>query len=130
MNKIINIRDRIEGRIQERKLERYRGKMETIQTVAQCSSCHFRCAMCGLHLKMTDASANSTSPSVGFIFCESCREEFENFLSISGGEKKSDIFWHNKEWMNMWSAWINYQKAIKGFINSPEFKSLRDELDT
>jgi hypothetical protein len=86
--------------------------------------------MCGLHLKRTDASANSTSSSFGFVFCESCREEFENYLSISGGEKRPDIFWHNKEWMNMWSAWINYQKAIKGFINSPEFKLLRDELDT
>ena len=129
MDKIINIRERIESRIQERKLERYRGKMEAIKTVAQCSSCHFKCAMCGLHLKKTDPSANSTSPSVGFIFCESCGEEFENFLSISEGEKRPDIFWHNKEWMNMWSAWINYKKAIKGFINSPEFKLLRDELD-
>ena len=130
VDKIINIRERIENKRHERQLERYRMKMETIQTVAQCSSCHFRCAMCGIHLKRSDSLTNSTSPSFGFIFCEGCGEEFEDFSSISRGEKRSDVFWHNKEWMNMWSAWVNYHKAITGFIGSPEFKLLRDELVT
>jgi hypothetical protein len=61
--------------------------------------------------------------------CKDCGAEFEEFLAISGGEKKPELFWHNQEWLNIWSAWLNYRKAITAFIASPEFKVLLDEID-
>jgi transcription elongation factor Elf1 len=119
MDKVVNIEERIEGQKQKKQLERHRGKIEAIQKLIQCTSCHMRCAMCGHHLK--DAFA--------FAFCENCRDEFDDFLSISKGEKPPDVFWHNKEWIDMLSAWLNYRQAVNGFMNSPEFRLLLEELD-
>lgn len=120
MDKIVNIRDRIESQRQKKQIEQNRQKIDAIQKVIQCSLCHFRCAMCGLHIKATDFPPHS---SPGYAFCEQCRGEYEAFLAISKGEH-SDVFWHNKEWVNMWSAWIKYRQAMTSFINSPEFKLL------
>ena len=127
MNKIVNIKGIIESKKQERQRELHRGKVEAIQKVMQCSSCPLKCAMCGLHLSETDSS-HISAPTLGYSFCESSRKEFEDFLSISSGKKRPDLFWHNKEWIHMWSAWLNYQQAISGFINSTEIKSFLEEF--
>jgi len=120
MDKIVSIRDRIESKKQKNQIAQNRQKIEAIQKVIQCSFCHFRCAMCGHHIKVTDSLPDS---SPGYAFCEQCRGEYEDFLSISRGEH-SDVFWHNKEWVNMWSSWIKYRQGMTGFINSREFKLL------
>lgn len=130
MDKVTNIEEKIKSKKQKKQLEQYSEKIEAIQKVVQCSSCHFRCAMCGHNLRDSDSSNDVPSPSFGFAFCENCRAEFEDFLAISREKKDPDVFWHNKEWLKMWSAWLNYRQAINGFINSPEFKSLLEELDT
>jgi len=128
MEKIVNIQGRIESKKQKEQLRLKRGKIEAIQKVIQCSSCQLRCAMCGLHIKVTESHHDSDSP-FEHSFCDSCRGEFEDFLSVSKGEKHSDVFWHNDAWVHMWKAWVNYRKAITGFINSPEFKLLVEELN-
>ncbi|MFH1351575.1 MAG: hypothetical protein ABII26_11680 [Pseudomonadota bacterium] len=122
MDKIVNIQERLERNKHKRLLERDRGKIEAIQKVIQCSSCHFRCAMCGLYIKESESSSH-TNHIQGYAFCESCGGEFEDFLTVSRGEHP-DLLWHNKEWVKMWSAWLNYRKAIDDFINSAEFKRL------
>ena len=129
MKKVVNIEGRIESKKQKRQLELYRVKVDAIKKVIHCSSCHFKCAMCGLQVRETDSSYNSIS-SLGYTFCESCRGEFEDFLSISRGEKSPDLFWQNKEWISMWAAWLKYQETIAGFMNSSEFKLLLKELDS
>ncbi len=129
MEKIVNIKERIESKNKRRKLERHRGKIAAIQKFTQCSSCDLRCAMCGHHIKVQDSSYNSPSSRFKFKFCEDCRGEFEEFLSISRGKKDPDVFWYNKEWISMWSAWLNYRQAIDRFLNSSEFKLLFEELD-
>ena len=122
MDKIVDIKERLKLNKHKRRLERDREKIEAIQKVIQCSSCHFRCSMCGIQLKDTEASTHCASSS-GYPFCESCRGEFEDFLAVTRGQR-SDTFWHNKEWVDMWSAWVDYRKALMEFINSPEFKLL------
>ncbi len=129
MDKVINIEKRIASKKQRAQLEAYRGKLEAIQKVIQCSSCHHRCAMCGHYLKDSHALHDSPSNSFGFAFCESCRAEFEDFLAISRRKRRPDVVWHNKEWVKMWSAWLDYRQAMDGFLNSQEFKSLLEELD-
>jgi hypothetical protein len=129
MDKVVNIEERIEGQKQKKQLERHRGKIEAIQKLIQCTSCHMRCAMCGHHLKDAVSSHDALSSSFAFAFCENCRDEFDDFLSISKGEKRPDVFWHNKEWIDMLSAWLNYRQAVNGFMNSPEFRLLLEELD-
>jgi hypothetical protein len=130
MDKVVDIKKRIESKKQKRQLKQYRGKMAAIQKIIQCSSCHHRCAMCGLYLRSTDSPRDSSPSSLGYTFCESCRGEFEDFETTFRGKKPSDLFWHNKEWEKMWSVWLSYRRAITGFKDSPEFKLLLEDLDT
>lgn len=129
-DKIVNLAERLEHKRQKKQMAQYRGKIETIQKIVQCGSCKMRCAMCGLHLERDESSASPLPSSAGLIFCESCRSEFDDFLSVSKGGERSEVFWHNKEWEKMWSSWIKYRKAMTAFVDSSEFKLLMEELKT
>lgn len=128
MKKIINLEERIENRKQREKLERYRGKAETVQKILQCSSCNLKCAMCGIQIEDFHSGCCAAGPQ-GLRFCECCREEFEEFLAVKNGKKTPDLFWHNNEWKEMWSAWLDYRKALTAFLRSAEFKLLMEELN-
>ncbi len=130
VDKIVSLSERLESKRHKKQIERYRGKTETIQKIIQCGSCQIRCSMCGLYLKKEETSTEIPHASMGLMLCESCRSEFDDFLSVSRGQQQSDVFWHNKEWVKMWSAWINYRKAMTAFVDSPEFKLLMEELKT
>ncbi len=128
MDKVVDIEERLSRRRQGRQLEQYRAKIQSLQKVFHCTSCRFRCAMCGHHVG-TEADSTPPEPGpLGYVFCEGCRNEFEDFLAISSGEKQAEVFWHNKAWLDMWSAWLNYQQAVSRFMHSPEFKILLSEL--
>lgn len=129
MNKVLNITNRLEDKKRKQQTEIHRGKMETLQRIIQCSSCHFKCAMCGYHLNTTDSPYAPPSSPPNFYLCESCRAEFEEYMEMTSGKKESNIFWHNREWMKLWSAWFDFQQAIKEFKNSVEFEQLTEELD-
>lgn len=124
MDKVIDIQERAELKKNKEKMERVRARLGAVQKVIQCASCHFRCAMCGLLLRES-GSPKRPEPDLGLIFCESCGEEFEDFLSVSRGESPKDP-WHNKEWVTMWSAWLKYRRAITSFIHSVEFNDVME----
>lgn len=124
MDKIVDLKDRIDRQKQRKVFERDREKFEPILKVIQCSSCNFRCAMCGVHINDPEQARDSLR-SLGHSFCESCRMEFEDYLTVIRGEG-SNIFWHNKEWIRMWASWVEHRHAIKAFMNSPEFRLLSE----
>jgi len=129
MSKIVDMSERIATKKQREQLERYRGRIETIQRMAQCSTCHFRCAMCGLQAKSSDpAERRPPSETFGLTFCEGCSEDFEEYLAITKGKREPNLFWHNKEWVDLWSALLGYRRAITAFVGSREFKLLVEEL--
>jgi Pyruvate/2-oxoacid:ferredoxin oxidoreductase delta subunit len=126
MTKIVDMQGQIEKKRQKELLEKYRGRVETVQKMIQCSSCHFRCAMCGIQI---ESGSTAKSPA-GLSFCEGCRLEFEEYQDVSKGRKKPEVFWHNMEWLNVWSSWLSYRRAISAFINSREFKLLVEEMNS
>lgn len=128
MKKIISLEERIEDKRQKERLEQYRGKIETIQKVLQCSACNLKCAMCGTQIQEHGSGCHGAGNS-GLQFCECCREEFQEFLAIKKGQKEPTLFWHNKEWKAMWSAWLDYRRAMTAFLSSSEFKLLMEELN-
>ena len=129
MSKILDVSEKIATKKQREQLEKYRGRIETIQRVIQCSTCHFRCAMCGLEAKSDPAE--SPAPRVlGLTFCEGCREDFEEYLAVTRGKKEPSLFWHNKEWVDLWSALLDFRRAVTAFVASREFKLLVEELKT
>lgn len=129
MDNVVDIQARISQRRQGRQVRQYREKILALQKVLQCASCHFKCAMCGHHLNET-ADGSSIEPGpLGYVFCKSCKGEFEDFLAITSGDKNPEVFWHNKAWLEMWSAWLDYQQAIQQFMRSAEFKLLLSEIE-
>ena len=129
MDKIVNLEKRKEDRKKREQAERYRAKVVAVQKVMQCSSCHMRCAMCGFHVGDMDAP-EERSTSHGLVLCGDCSKEYQDFLAVTQKKTKSEVFWHNKEWIDMWSAWVGYRRAIIAFMKSKEFKFLLEELDT
>jgi hypothetical protein len=125
MKKIISLEERIEDKRQKELLEQYRGKIETIQKILQCSSCHMKCAMCGAQI---DGPGTGCQVHSGLQFCDCCGEEFQEFLAIKKGQKEPHLFWHNQEWKEMWSTWLDYRRAMSAFLRSAEFRLLQEEL--
>ena len=129
VEKIVSIKDRIDSREQKRVLKKYHEKIQAIKKVTHCSSCHMKCPMCGKYLESNNPQNKRGKYKYHYGFCESCRSEFEDYLLLTEGERTNQVIWHNKEWKRMWSAWLQYQKAITEFINSTEFRILMEELD-
>jgi hypothetical protein len=127
MTKIVDIHDQIERKKKKDHLEKYRGRLDSIQKIIQCSSCRFRCAMCGMQVPSGEAPER---PPSGLSFCSDCRAEFEEFLSMSKGKRPPEVFWHNQEWVEVWRAWLEYRKAISAFVASKEYRLLLEELNS
>ena len=129
MDKVFSITDRLKDKKRKELEEQYREKAETVQRVVQCSSCHMSCAMCGSHLEASDSCCPPVSSYPNLNLCEHCRAEYNDFLKMAKENKRSDILWHNKEWMALWSAWIDFRNAIIKFRNSNEFRQLIKESE-
>jgi hypothetical protein len=130
MDKVLNLTGRLEDRKRKQQLASHRQRIETIQRIAQCSSCHLKCAMCGERLKGNEAPYSPNIPSREFVLCQGCNLEFQDFMEMTKGKEGSGIFWHNKEWRNLWSAWLDYQRAVKAFKKSTEFYQMTRSPDS
>ena len=124
MNKILSITERLKDKKRKDHEENMRQKAVTVQKMVQCSSCQFSCAMCGSRLDASDLCCPPASFYPNVNLCEHCHAEYNDFLEMAKQNRRSNIFWHNEEWMELWSAWVNYHKAIKKFRDSNEFKQL------
>lgn len=127
MKKVLNITNILEGKKKEQQREDYRKRLETIQRVVQCSSCRFKCAMCGLHIESDDKERKGSF--LGFNLCPTCRMEFEDFLKRKSIKTDKSLFWHTEAWSRLWSRWLEYQKALNGLRTSKEYKQINKELD-
>jgi hypothetical protein len=127
MEKILSITGRIEDKKRQEQITTNRNKFDAVQRLLQCGSCRFKCAMCGRNAEEVDPSSSVRKELSEFKLCESCGAEFEDYLKIS--EKKGkphDIFWHNREWLEMWSCWVAYQRSLNQFRKSFNVKQLPD----
>lgn len=127
MKKVLNITNILEGKKKEQQREDFQNRIETLRRVIQCSSCRFKCAMCGLHIEEEDKEQRNSFP--GFNLCSTCRMEFEDFLKRKSSKMNKALFWHTDAWNRLWSCWLEYQKALNDLRNSKEYKHLNKELD-
>jgi len=123
MDNILNIEDLLQTKRRRRELETKTRKVQALRKLVQCASCRFRCAMCGSRLD-GDEMRPTSFEDLDFILCENCQTDFDDFRAMMQKEGPPDCFWHNEEWMTLWSSWIGYQRSIRSFMNSEEFKQL------
>ena len=127
MEKVLSITARLKDKKRKEQVEEYRDRFETIQRVLQCSACQYKCAMCNRHIDRSDSSNSPLSSPTEFSLCESCRSEFEAFMQTSQERQvEPDVFWHNNEWVELWTCWINYQRSINNFRNSFDFNKMTE----
>jgi hypothetical protein len=126
--KVVDINGRLEDRRRREQTEANRVQMETIHRIVQCAECNLKCAMCGEHSGTAESDCPSDAPQPGFHLCGICRAEYEIFLNLSSGRKKTPVFWRNKEWLALWKTWLEHQRALRDFRNTPEFRRITREL--
>jgi Pyruvate/2-oxoacid:ferredoxin oxidoreductase delta subunit len=105
-------------------------KILAVQKIFQCMHCAFKCEKCGTQIQ-PDEHRQQRSISdlrVPYRFCESCAEEYIDFIERLKGRGNSEFYWHNEIWLEMWRKWIDYQGAIDTYLKSKEFKQLLAEL--
>jgi Pyruvate/2-oxoacid:ferredoxin oxidoreductase delta subunit len=105
-------------------------KILAVQKIFQCMHCAFKCEKCGTQIQ-PDEHRQQRSISdlrVPYRFCESCAEEYIDFIERLKGKGNSEYYWHNEIWLEMWRKWIDYQGAIDTYLKSKEFKQLLAEL--
>lgn len=129
MEKVLSITGRIEDRKRRHEVNRFRNVLRTVQRTVRCSSCRLKCAMCGAHVEMPGSSSREAPEHARDVhLCQGCRAEFRDYLQFVHDRRASGLFWHNREWIRMWSAWMEFQRAIGDFKNTTEFKRLLEEL--
>jgi len=106
-------------------LERSR-KIEAVLHMFQCSQCAMKCMKCGSQMELVPHE--SSEPRLPYRFCQSCKEEYMEFLERLHGRGDPECYWYNKEWMEVWKAWMHYQDALGRYQISEGFRRLMDEI--
>jgi len=105
-------------------------KVLAVRKIFQCARCAFKCDKCGTQI--SDAQLKKASqhpdPKVPYRFCESCVEEYHDYVGRLSGGGDPDYYWHNDAWFDEWRLWIDHQKAVDCYLKSREFHRLLDEL--
>jgi hypothetical protein len=65
---------------------------------------------------------------VPYHFCESCLQEYQEYVACLQGDGDPACYWQNDAWLATWKQWADYQSAKENYIQSPEFVRLMQEL--
>ncbi len=105
-------------------------KILAVQKVFRCIRCAFKCEKCGTNIEFGKKPQPVTTDTVKvpYHFCDSCREEYIDYIHLLKGEKNPENYWHNNSWAELWKRWIDYQGSLDNYLKSNEFKQLLLEL--
>ncbi len=117
------------SKAQENELARKR-KILAVQKIFHCTQCASKCAKCGTQIGVDQGENRKKAENIRapYQFCESCSEEYIEFIERLKGRGDPDCYWHNDLWLDLWQKWIDYQSVIDRYLQSREFKQLVQEL--
>ena len=107
-----------------------RRKLLAVKQVFQCTHCSLKCEKCGTQISApdTDNARGESDLKVPYRFCESCADEYLDYIKRLTGGGNPDWYWHNDPWRAAWQKWIEYQGAVDSYTRSKEFVQLLHEL--
>lgn len=106
-------------------------KIQAVQKIFQCTQCAFKCEKCGARLRSDPEKQKSSDQHfqrVPYQFCDSCQEEYIDYIDRLRGKGDPDCYWRNEEWLRLWKDWVDYQSSIDRYLKSKEFKKLLREI--
>jgi hypothetical protein len=102
-------------------------KLLAVRKIFRCTHCASKCEKCGVQV---GAENRPTLPAyrLPYAFCQSCAQEYVEYIEALKGNNDVTLYWHNDAWMKVWSTWIEHQGAVDSYLKSKEFEKLLNEL--
>ena len=127
---VIAINKKMQLKADERAALIRKRKILAVRKVFHCTHCASKCEKCGTQIGVQPAD-QETVPSkikIPYHFCESCTEEYLDYMDRLQGGGNPEYYWHNETWQAIWKNWIAYQTSIETYLKSKEFSRLLKEL--
>jgi len=126
MAEIIDLKAKRKGEEDKKAAQERTRKMEAVLQMFQCTHCAMKCMKCGsqLHVEQGPHADNR----IPYRLCQTCKEEYLEFLERLHGRGDPSLYWYNREWMEVWKAWMHYQDALGRYQISEEFRRLLQEI--
>ncbi len=109
-------------------------KILAVKKVFQCMQCAFKCEKCGTQIGLDGPEPTPKQKLIGanlkipYRLCESCSEEYIDYINRLKGKGDTECYWHNEAWLAVWKQWIDFRGATDRYLKSKEFKQLLQEL--
>jgi hypothetical protein len=127
MTKVISLNDKLKLTEMEKEAAERKSKILAVHKIFQCTQCASKCERCGTTLG-PDNHVLAGSTRIPYTFCDSCAEEYMDYIDKLQGKGDTRAYWHNHAWLRVWRSWIEYQGAVDHYVRSKEFRRLLDEL--
>jgi len=130
MADIIHFDDKLQYSKEGKAALKKKRKLLAVQKVFQCTHCAFKCEKCGTQINPEEhsKSVKIVQVKIPYRFCESCSEEYVDYIERLQGRGDPDCYWHNEVWIEAWRRWIDYQSVTERYLRSKEFVQLLQEL--
>jgi hypothetical protein len=126
MAEIIDLKAKRKGEEDKKAAQERTRRMEAVLQMFQCTHCGMKCMKCGSQLHVEQGPQADTR--IPYRLCQTCKEEYLEFLERLHGRGDPSLYWYNREWMEVWKAWMHYQDALGRYQISEEFRRLLQEL--
>lgn len=131
MADIISIDKKIQSTKEKSAKQIKKRKISAIRKSFHCAHCLSKCEKCGTQVSMNgnDTENDIYHLRVPYRFCDTCSDEYINYIERLKGNKNLDCYWQNAEWLDSWRKWIDYQASIDRYLKSKEFVQLIEEAE-
>jgi len=102
-------------------------KLLAVRKIFRCTHCASKCEKCGVQVSYEN-QPDVPAYRIPYTFCDSCAEEYLEYIEALKGNADTSLYWHNDAWMKVWGSWIEHQGAVDSYLKSKEFERLLDEL--
>ncbi len=102
-------------------------KLLAVRNNYRCTHCLSKCEKCGVQI-IAENRPVLPSYRLPYVFCDSCAEDYIDYIERLKGKKNQVMYWQNDAWMKVWATWIEHRGAMDNYLKSKEFERLLAEM--